>query len=291
MAYIEEIIPGNLQAFDLLIPDVLKKESVLHGGFHFYGISESDEAVGCVITEDRADTAQIRYLYIAPFLRGSGVMDQMLMTLFLELRESGYGKVAMDYIPGEYEVLTHMSRRLGFTEDRMDLSFFRFKAEDIKKCAVASYDPRGIIRMKYLPEDKKERLFKMIDKSFSFYDFNLPGRGDILPYSMVYLESEQPRGALIVQSPSISVLPATEDIKRFPEPGSLDLTLFFVGTTTLKAPLYLLSGLCRVIRKEIDDKVIMTGYFPEGHVSRLLEGTLGIRGSHEVRATLNLSTI
>ncbi len=61
----------------------------------------------------------------------------------------------MDYIPGEYEVLTHMSRRFGFTEDRMDLSFFRFKAEDIKKGAVASYDPRGIIRMKYLPEDKK----------------------------------------------------------------------------------------------------------------------------------------
>ncbi|MBE5826537.1 MAG: GNAT family N-acetyltransferase [Butyrivibrio sp.] len=291
MAYIEEIIPDNLQAFDLLIPDILKRESLSRSGLHFYGISESDEAVGCIITEDSADAVQIRYLYIAPYLRGSGVMDQMLMLLFLELREKGFVKVVMDYIPGEYEMLTHMSSRFGFKESRMDLAYFRFKAEEVKKCAVASYDPKGIMRMKYLPEDKKERLFKMIGKSFSFYDFNLPARDDILPYSMAYLEDNQPRGALIVQSPGASIIPATEDIRSFLKPGSLDLTLFFVGTTTLKAPLYLLSGLCRIIQKEIDDNVIMTGYFPEGHVSRLLEGTLGVRGNHEVRAVLNLSTI
>ena len=144
------------------------------------------------------------------------------------------------------------------------------------------------MRVKYLPEPAKEMLFNMIEKSLSFYDFKLQKREDILPYSMAYVEHDRPRGALIVQTPSLAVMPAVSDIKKYPEPGALDLTLFFVGTTTLKAPLYLLSGLCQIVDKEISDNVTMTGFFPEGHVTRLLEGALGIRGFHEVSATLDL---
>jgi hypothetical protein len=227
-------------------------------------------------------------MYILPYLRGTGVMDRMMMDLFMELRENDYRYVEINYIPEEFESFAYMSRRFGFYERAIDLAYFRFNAVDIKKCRASFYEPKGIIRLKYLPEDKKKKLNRIIEKNMELVDFDIATMEEILPYSMAYLENEEPRGALIVENPKVTMIPASEDLKHFPEPGALDLALFFVGTTTLRAPLYLLSGLCRVIQKELNDNVVMTGYFPEGHVTRLLEGTLGIKGRHEVCATLDL---
>ena len=291
MAFIEEISPANLYAFDELIPKILKQQALNEPGFHFYGISESGEAAGCVVFIENADVAELKYLYILPYLRGTGVMDQMLMELFLALRDQEYNYVKVNYIPEEFEAFINISRRFGFEEHPRDMAYFRFSAETIKKCRASNYEPNGIIRLKYLPPDKKEKLYKLIDRNMSFNGYEIKNKDEILPYSMAYLENEQPKGALIVENPRIVSVPTTDDIKRFPEPGALDLALFFVGTGTLKAPLYLLSGLCRVIQNELNDNVVVTGYFSEGHVTRLLEGTLGIKGHHEVSAILNLAEL
>ena len=288
MAFIEEISPANLYAFDELIPNILKIQASNEPGFHFYGISESNEAAGVVVFVEKADTAEIKYIYILPYLRGTGVMDGSLMELFMELRDAGYRYVSVRYIPEEFENFVNISRRFGFSENVLDLAYFRFNAEDVKKCRAAYYEPRGIIRLKYLPEDKKKKLFRIIENNMTLTDYDISSMDEILPYSMVYLENDEPRGALIVENPRITMLPTTDEIGKYPEPGAFDLALFFVGTTTLKAPLYLLSGLCRVVQKELSDNVVMTGYFAEGHVTRLLEGSLGIRGHKEVCATLDL---
>ena len=291
MAFIEEISPANLHAFDEFIPAILKNQAMNVPGFHFYGISESDEAAGCVVFVEKADVAEIKYLYIQPYLRGTGVMDQMLMELFLELRSEEYNYVTVNYIPEEFEPFVNVSRRFGFRERPLDLAYFRFTAMSIKKCRASSYEPKGIIRLKYLPDDKKDKLYKMIDRNMNFSGYDFKNRDEILPYSVAYLENENPKGVLIVDNPRIVSIPTSDNIKRFPEPGALDLALFFVGTGTLKAPLYLLSGLCKIIQKELNDNVVLTGYFSEGHITRLLEGTLGIKGHHEVCATLNLSEL
>ncbi len=218
-------------------------------------------------------------------------MDQMLMELFFELKSMDFKYIKVRYIPEEFAGFVHISKRFGFTETREDMAYFRFSAEDIKKCRASSYEPKGIIRLKYLPDDKRQTLYKIIDRNMAFMDYDISSKDEILPYSMAYLEREEPKGALVVEAPKASLIPAGDDKKKYPEPGAFDLALFFVGTTTLKAPLYLLSGLCRIIDKEMHDNAVMTGYFPEGHVTRLLEGTLGIKGRHEVCAVLALDEL
>ena len=287
MAFLEEISPANMHAFEAFIPDVLKKKA-LSEDIHFYGISESEEAAGCIIFIDKISAIEIRYLYMVPYLRGTGAMDQALMELFLTLREEGYTHVHVNYIPEEFTSFATISKRFGFTEDRLDLAYFRFRAEDIKKCRAASFSPKNIMRLKYLPEDKKQKLFKIIDKNMTFYNYDISADSDILPYSMAYLENDDPKGALVVESPRMTLLPATDERSNFPDPNAFDLVLFFVGTKAMMAPLYLLSGLCKVIQTELNDNVVLTGYFQEGHVAKLIEGTLGIKGLHEVCATLDL---
>ena len=287
MAFLEEISPANMRVFEQFIPNVLKQK-IATEDIHFYGISESEEAAGCIIYVDKISAIEIRYLYIVPYLRGTGVMDQALMELFINLREEGYTHVQVSYIPEEFTNFSVISKRFGFQESRLDLAYFRFRAEDIKKCRAASFSPKNIMRLKYLPEDKKQKLFKIIDRNMTFYNYDLSSESDILPYSMAYLENDDPKGALVVETPRYTLLPATEDKNEFPDPNAFDLVLFFVGTKTLMAPLYLLSGLCKVIQTELSDNVVLTGYFQEGHVTRLIEGTLGIKGYHEVCATLDL---
>jgi hypothetical protein len=291
MAFLEEISPANLYAFDPLIPEVLKKQAMDQVGLHFYGISESEEAAGVIVFQEKVNVAEIRYLYVVPYLRGTGVMDQALAELFLQLRDNGYNYVRVNYLPEEFRNFIPISKRFGFKEDALDMAYFRFRAEDIKKCRATTFAPKGILRLKYLPDDKKTQLFKIIDKNMTFYNYDLTEKSDILPYSMAYLENDQPKGALVVESPRVTLLPATDDKQRFPDPEAFDLVLFFVGTKTMMAPMYLLSGLCKIIQTELNDNVVMTGYFPEGHVTRLLEGTLGIKGYHEVCATLDLSLL
>ena len=291
MAFVEEISPANLYAFAPLIPEVLQQQAMSMDSLHFYGISESEEAAGVIVFQEKVNVAEIRYLYMVPYLRGTGVMDQSLMELFLELRDKGFNYVQANYLPEEFTNFITISKRFGFSETKLDMAYFRFRAEDIKKCRASTFAPKGIMRLKYLPEEQKTKLFKIIDNNMTFYNYDITEKSEILPYSMAYLENDQPKGALVVESPRVTILPATDEKQKFPDPNAFDLVLFFVGTRTMMAPLYLLSGLCKVIQTELNDNVVMTGYFPEGHVTRLLEGTLGIKGYHEVCATLDLSML
>ncbi len=289
MASIAEISSNNLDAYIDLIPEVLREQSLEFDGFHFYGIEEAGEAAGVVCLRLSADIAEIKYVYMLPFLRGTGIIDQMLAYLFVLLRDDDYTQVTMKYIPEEYPFFRTLARRFGFTEHRMDYAYFRFKVEDILKCRAASFEPQGIMRLKYLPADKKNMLIKMVEKRFNFYDYKLSLKEeDVMPYSLAYLDGETPKGVLVVDDPRSKNLPTSDDIKRYPEPGAYELTLYFVGNNANKAPLYLLSGLCKMVEKEFPPETTLTGFFPEGHVVQLIENTLNVKGYHEVKAILDL---
>ena len=290
MALIELISPQNLDAFIELIPPVLRDQSVSEEGFLFYGISESRAAVGVVIIKESADVADLRYLYILPQLRGSGIMDGMLAELFIRLRDDGYNYLTMYYIPDEYQSLRYLSERFGFEERVLDYGYFRFTAQDLKKSKVSSIMSNGILRFKYLPKEKKDVLDKLIKKYIAVREIDVSSSKGMEPYSLAYMENEQPKGALIVEVPDEEG-PALDFLKHFPEVGAYDITLFLVGTGGQKAPLYLLSGFCQMVNKELPENTVITGYFPEGHVAKLVEGALGIMGHREVCATLDLRII
>ena len=291
MAFIDIIAPNNLAAFDPMIPDILKAEFIGERDLRFYGISEEGTAAGVVIIKEIAESVEIRYMYLVPVYRGLGMLDQMLMQLFMDLKEEGFTKAVVNYLPSQFASFKAISDRFGFREIIGGETYLRFKADAIKKCPVSTYEPRGIMRVMYLPKDKQERLFKMIDKSFSFPGARSVKDKDYLTYSMAYLENGEPKGALIVQNPRMDYLSATDDKDKFPEPGAYDLLLFFVGTLSLKAPLYLMSGLCRLLQNELPDDAVMTGYFPEAHVAKLLENALGVTGEHRICATLDFDDL
>lgn len=291
MANINLISPENLNAFDVLIPPILREYSVKEDGFLFYGIDEEEQAVGVVVLKEIADSVELRYLYILPELRGSGVMDQALAELFIKLRDEGYKELTMKYIPDEYQVIRNLSRRFGFTETVLEYGYFKFRAEDVAKSKARSIVPTGIIRYKYLPPDKRGNLNKLINKYMQMYDLRMLAGDEILPYSLAYMEADEPKGALIVEVPTGSEGPVVDDIKKYPEAGAFDITLFFVGSGGQKTPLYLLSGFCQMIGKEFPENALITGYFPEGHVSKLIEGALGVQGHHEVLAKLDLTSL
>ena len=290
MASIQEISAQNLEAFVELIPKILQ-EKASDSNLHFYGIEESGQASGVIIGLSRIDDMEIKYLYVLPYLRGTGVIDTMLMTLFFQLRDEGYSTVSMRYVPTEYPTLSIISKRFEFEETKLSYAYFTFKGSEVRKSKAASVTPRNIIRVRYLPPNKQQRLFSLIDKNMQIYDRKSLTTENYQPYSMAYMEGENPKGALVVESPDVSILSASDDIKRYPQPGSYDMTLFFVGTTQQLAPLHLLSGLCKVLQTELPEEVTMTGYFPEGHVVKLIEGALGLEGRHEVMAKLDLRGI
>lgn len=287
MASVQEISPRNLGAFIKLIPEILQ-EKALKEPFHFYGIEESGEASGVIVFKDSKEIAEIMYIYILPYLRGTGVVDVVLSDFFVQLDSAGYSFATMQFVPNEYPVLSHISKRFGFEESRLDYAYFRFTAQDVLRCRASSFEPQGIIRVRYLPPDKLERLKKLVDKYIKVYGDKLLDIKEALPYSMVYLEGTEPKGTLIVDVPQFDEDATVGDMKRYPEPGAYDITLFFVGTTSQKAPLYLLSGLCRILEKELPPNAIITSYIPEGHVVTLFENILGIKGYHEVLAKLDL---
>ena len=287
MASIREISPENLEAFIELIPEFLQKKA-LENPYHFYGIEECGEASGVIAFEENGDIADIKYLYILPYLRGTGVMDHMLESFFSQLSEEGYSSVSMRYVQDEYPVLDAVTERFSFEKKKLDYAYFRFKGEDIEKCKAAAFAPKGIMRIKFLPDNKKQQLVRMINRNLAMYDRNITLNPEFMPYSLAYMEGDDPKGALVVESPRVVTLSDLDSVKRYPEPGTYDMSLFFVGSTKQMVPLLLLSGLCRVVEKELSPNVTLTGYFPEGYVVKFLEATLGVKGHHEVRATLNI---
>ena len=290
MASIREISPDNLDAFIDFIPKFLQKQA-LDEPYHFYGIEEGMEASGVIAFVENGDIADIKYLYILPYLRGTGVIDQMLESFFSQLTEQGYSTVSIRYVQNEYPVLDAITERFSFTKKSLDYAYFKFKGEDIEKCKAADFAPKGIMRIRFLPKHKKQQLVRLINKSFEKYDRHINLSQEFMPYSLAYLEGGEPKGALVVESPRLVTAAAFNDAKRYPEPGTYDISLFFVGSTRQMVPLLLLSGLCRVIQKELSPNVTMTGYFPEGYVVKFLEATLGVKGNHEVKATLDIGGI
>ena len=85
MADIGIIEINDLPAYDDLIPSVLKEMLISGERIRFYGIEDMQTAAGIVAVKEKADVAEIVYLYILPYLRGSGVMHEMLAQLFFYL--------------------------------------------------------------------------------------------------------------------------------------------------------------------------------------------------------------
>ena len=291
MAFIDIVSPNNFDVYNSFFPPVLKKRFMEEEGYAFYGISEESEAEGAVILQEVGDTAKLRFLYILPHLRGTGTMDMMLSELFLNLRNDYINYVSMYYVPKEQEVIRHLSQRFGFRERQLDYGYFKFTGEELCKTKAASITPQGIVRLKYLPEDKKERLWKLVKKYMNIYDNKMFVQKEFAEYSVVYMENDDPKGVLLIQSPEMSGEYKVETSAALPEKDAYDISLFFVGMGQQKAPLYLISALCQLIKKELPENTVITGYFPEGHVTRLIEGMLGIKASHEVCATLDLNLL
>ena len=291
MADIGIIEINDLPAYDDLIPSVLKEMLISGERIRFYGIEDMQTAAGIVAVKEKADVAEIVYLYILPYLRGSGVMDEMLAQLFFYLYEDGFSYAQMNYIPDEYPAIANISKRFGFAEKELDFAYFDFVPEDVEKSKAAAISPRGIVRLMYLPESRREILFKAIEKNMKLYDYQFSKNSDILPYSLVYMDGDNPKGMLAVENKKQSIRRLKEGYES-PGRGAYDITLFYVGTVSQLAPLALLSGLCNLLKTDLkDEEVRMTGYFPEGHVTRLIEQVLGIRGKHEVSAVLDLSRL
>ncbi len=290
MASIDLISGLNIESFGEMIPEVFKNAALSEPGFRFYGIEENSVASGVIIMEEASDRIAIRYLYLLPEYRGTGMMDEMVTMLFFRLQEEGFTYVTLSYLPEIYPGLRHFSKRYGFVEEELDYAYFRLTSEDFKKSKAAAIVPKGVMRLRYLPDEKRGYLMKLVDKSIRFYEEKLSRTDEIQSYSMVYMDGELPKAALVIEEVNYRNLPVADNVKMYPEPGSMEMMLFFVGTANQKAPIALLSALCKLIRTELPEDTVLTGYFPEGHVTRLLEGIFGKRGSHEYLATLDLTS-
>ncbi|MCR5594674.1 MAG: hypothetical protein K6G12_02395 [Lachnospiraceae bacterium] len=281
----------NIEAFLPMIPPTLQRESIEDGEWRFMGIADDEAvAVGVIILRTEAQSAIIKYIYIVPESRNTGYINDAFSQLVFGLHDEGFVRLRMDYVPSEYPAISYLSKRFSFKENKTDKSYFRFCVSDVRRCLAASYAPKGVMRLKALPPALKNILFnKVKEKGYDISQFG----DNVMELSLVYMVNERPMGLLLVESlkdlrsggrsGSIGVV--------FPESSSADISLIYISTGEMKAPLYLLSALCRNILKDFEDNDVITGYFDEGHMTRLLEGTLNIRGKREVMAVLSLDEI
>lgn len=297
MFAVERIDDTNVDIFLPLIPRVLQEWGSDERGWRFYGIVMDSTASGIVALSESADICRLRYLYLLSECRGLGVIEKALSAILFELYEQGFSRLTADYIPSEYPTIDSLLKSLSFTIQPTDRAYFRFQVKDVLGCKASTYAPQGVMRFKLLPEYQKETMYRMI-RSHGYdidqilgSDVGEIGRLSFMEYSLVYMERDNPVGILMVQDMSEAKLPegGTAFGKIYPEPSSATIALIYIGSTQMKAPLYLLSALCRNVLTNFQDNEILTGYFPMGHLAKLLEGTLGVRGNHEVSAVINLS--
>ena len=296
MIAVKQISPDNMDVFIPFIPRILIRQYIDDKNNTFYGISLDDEAIGAVVMRETSDTAEILYIYLLPAHRSLGYMDKAMADIFFMLKDRGFSRLVMDYLPAEYPALQRISNRFSFSENRSQRAYFRFDVEQIRKCKVMDYKPQGIIRLRALPEPLRKDLYKQVKKKGYDIDAILPDKermAMVEEHSLVYMEHEKPMGLILIQDMKIT---RTEDSlmafgKVFPNDSTADIALIFVGSTQLKVPLYLISALCREILADYQDKDIITGYFPDGHLTKLLESTLGIKGMHEMTAILSLDLL
>ena len=296
MVHTGRIAPDNLDVFMPLIPDILITQHVREGDMHFYGISEDGEAVGVVVIKEAADTAELKYMYLLPAKRRRGIMDKALSDIMFELKDEGYTRLTMDYIPSEYPAIAHICERFAFTHHKTDKAYFKFTVDRIRKCKAITYNPQGTLKLRALPESIRQELYRQIknkgyDISHILDDKTL--KASVEEHSLVYMEADKPMGLMLVQDmKSLAASERTTAFGRiFPEGSSADIALIYIGSTQVKAPLYLISALCRDILAGYEENDIITGYFPDGHVTKLLEGTLEIKGLREVTSEIMLDSL
>ncbi len=296
MVYISQISPDNIDVYIPLIPGILKTQALKEGDMRFYGISVDGEAAGTVVIRERADMAELRYMYLIPDRRGYGYMDKVLADLAFMLRDEGFSVITFDYLPSEYPAVARICSRFSFEEHAAKSAFFRFRVQDIRKCTAVSYMPRDTIKLRVLPDPARKQLYKNVERQG--YDIShIISDHDVLAsmeeHSLVYMEHDKAAGLILVQDMHDHRLRDKSLAlgKVFPDGASADIALVYVGSSQLKAPLYLISALCRDILSNYEDNDLITGYFPEGQITRLLEGTLNIRGLHEMTASLSLDIL
>ena len=296
MVFVKQIAPNNLDVFIPFIPKILYRQYIEEKNMLFYGISSQGEAIGAVVLREGGDTVEILYMYLLPVHRRMGYMDIVLVNIMFDLHEKGFSRLTMDYLPEEYPTISHISFRFSFSENSSDRAYFRFDVEQIKTCKVMDYKPQGIIRLRALPESIRQELYRQVKKKG--YDMRAimsdkEMLASVEEHSLVYMEREKPMGLVLVQDmKNIVAEDTTISFGRiFPHESAADIALIFVGSTQIKVPLYLISALCREILAEYKNNDVITGYFPDGHLTKLLEGTLGIKGMHEMTAVLSLDDL
>lgn len=290
------ISSDNLDVYMPLIPQVLCSQALKEGDMRFYGISVDDVAAGTIVIRERADIAELRYIYLVPDRRGYGYMDKALADLAFMLRDEGFSRITLDYLPSAYPAIAHMCSRFSFEEHASKSAFFRFPVHSIRKCPAVTYAPKDTIKLRALPEPAKKELYRNLEKQG--YDMgHITGYPDVIAsmeeHSLVYMERDKAAGLMLVQDMNdYRLRDKSMALGRvFPEGSSADIALVYVGSTQIKAPLYLISALCRDILTNYEDNDLITGYFPEGQITKLLEGTLNIRGLREMTASLSLDIL
>lgn len=296
MVFVKQIAPDNMDVFVPFIPKILHRQYIDEKNMLFYGISTEGEAIGIVVLRESLDTVEILYMYLLPVHRRMGYMDKVLADIMFDIKDKGFTRLTMDYLPGEYPTIGRICSRFSFTENKTDRAYFRFDVEQIKKCKVMEYKPQGIVRLRALPEALRQELYKLVKNKG--YDMKAVAAdrsmlASVEEHSLVYMEREKPMGLVLVQDMKNLVIEDTTISfgRVFPHESAADIALIFVGSSQIKVPLYLISALCREILAEYKDNDVITGYFPDGHLTKLLEGTLGIKGMHEMTAVLSLDCL
>ncbi len=291
-----QISADNLDVFMPLIPGILQAQALDEEGFRFYGISVDDEAAGIIVIRERADNADLRFMYLLPERRRMGYMDQALSTVLFDLHREGFTRVIVNYVPSEYEAVAHICDRFSFVKHKTDRAFFRFRAAQIRKCKAVTYVPQGIVRLRALPDGIKQELYKRVDTrgyDISHIIKNTDLRNNVEERSLVYMEGDKPMGLMLVQD--MKSLPDGDKSGAFgivfPEGASADIALIYIGSTQVKAPLYLVSALARDILTVYEENEVITGYFPESHLTKLLEGTLGVQAMREMTGEFILDSL
>lgn len=296
MVFVKQIASNNMDVFIPFIPKILFRQYIEEKDMLFYGISTDGEAIGTVVLREGGDTAEILYMYLLPVHRRLGYMDKVFADIMFDLRDKGFSRLTMDYLPGEYPNIGRISSRFSFTENKSDRAYFRFDVEQIKKCKVMDYKPQGIVRLRALPEALRQELYRQVkNKGYDMRTIMADKAmlASVEEHSLVYMEREKPMGLVLVQDMKNLVIEDTTISfgRVFPHESAADIALIFVGSTQIKVPLYLISALCREILTEYQNNDVITGYFPDGHLTKLLEGTLGIKGMHEMTAVLSLDCL
>lgn len=296
MLHIGIIGSDNIDVFMPLIPKVLCSQALKEDDIRFYGISVDGEAAGTIVMRERADIAELKYIYLLPDKRGYGYMDKAMADLAFMLREEGFSGITLDYLPSEYPAIAHMCTRFSFEQHASKSAFFRFPVRSIHKCTAVSYTPKDTIKLRALPGPARHELFRVLERQG--YDIgHITNNPDLIScveeHSLVYVERDKAAGLMLVQDmKDPRLMDQSLALGRiFPEGSSADIALVYIGSSQIKAPLYLISALCRDILTNYEDNDLITGYFPEGQITKLLEGTLNIRGLHEMTAILSLDIL